>query len=575
MKAHAPSQNKSASVSPSTLVRSGVLQRKCACGGTPGPTGDCAGCRRQRALGPEPPSLQPKLHIGQPGDRFEREADRVADQVLRMPTLEARHPLQAEPTAGTVSKVAAWQSGGQSMDAATRGFMEERFGHDFSGVRIHTGARAAEAASAVQARAFTMGHSVVFGSEQYRPGTADGRRLLAHELTHVVQQQAMGPTLQRETCKNQSAVDKRIKANPRGYDLTKVTMRTHVIASGNTLSGLASQTKKDNQVTSAGDLSAELQKLNEGLGTGSIGNCAILITGWTSPAFSGREKRINCDERIESFKKDANLKTFTQWERETVQGSDRGYASIVSRVKTRKGDLFTGRSGEYAKFVEGINDPWIGALNEGECVALPVGWVDPNIGALPAKPADTGPLTGDAAHVIATVFGEQTRTTDNAKTQQEYIWYAIRHRVVSAARGPDLKSVVTGKEFHAIGEQDYKAALADLKKAAPTMTGVQNARKAVLNHWDTALPADSGKFYFHWRPKATKTAENCYQQLPKGDRGDAAKRLAQEKKCAWKHAKEVVIGSDPGVPESEGWHHKIPGDHAAPDDRVLSMYVYS
>jgi hypothetical protein len=81
-------------------------------------------------------------------------------------------------------------SPGQPLDAATRAFMEPRFGHDFSKVRVHADARAAEAASSIDARAFTSNGSVVFDAREYTPHTESGRRLLSHELTHVVQQQA-------------------------------------------------------------------------------------------------------------------------------------------------------------------------------------------------------------------------------------------------------------------------------------------------------------------------------------------------------------------------------------------------
>ena len=85
-----------------------------------------------------------------------------------------------------------WQ-GGQPLDRDTREFMEPRFGHDFSQVRIHTNARAAESAQSVQARAYAVGGDVVFGPGQYAPGSSDGKRLLAHELTHTVQQGAAAP----------------------------------------------------------------------------------------------------------------------------------------------------------------------------------------------------------------------------------------------------------------------------------------------------------------------------------------------------------------------------------------------
>ena len=80
-------------------------------------------------------------------------------------------------------------SPGQPLESTTRRFMESRFGHDFSQVRVHTDAKAAESAQAVQAQAFTRGRDVVFGAGQYAPETRRGKRLLAHELTHVVQQQ--------------------------------------------------------------------------------------------------------------------------------------------------------------------------------------------------------------------------------------------------------------------------------------------------------------------------------------------------------------------------------------------------
>lgn len=80
------------------------------------------------------------------------------------------------------------KSGGTPLDAGTRAYMEPRFGQDFSRVRVHTDIRASEAARDVHARAFTVGHGVVFASGAYMPRSAAGKRLLAHELTHVVQQ---------------------------------------------------------------------------------------------------------------------------------------------------------------------------------------------------------------------------------------------------------------------------------------------------------------------------------------------------------------------------------------------------
>ncbi|MEZ4734073.1 MAG: DUF4157 domain-containing protein [Caldilineaceae bacterium] len=92
-------------------------------------------------------------------------------------------------------------SGGQPLPTAARAFFEARFGHDFSRVRVHTDGRAAAAAHAVNALAYTIGHHITFGPGQYQPQSSNGRRLLAHELTHVVQQMGaphQAPTLQRK-----------------------------------------------------------------------------------------------------------------------------------------------------------------------------------------------------------------------------------------------------------------------------------------------------------------------------------------------------------------------------------------
>jgi len=168
------------------------------------------------------PFFQPKLAVNTPGDAHEREADHVADQVMRMRQSDApivqrmpltpvssvmrkcagceekeKEGLQRKETSGgdasgkaapsIVSNVLS-SGGGQQMDGSTRQFMESRFGQDFSQVRIYTDARAAESASAIQARAYTSGGNVVFGSGEYQPGSEEGKRLLAHELVHVGQQ---------------------------------------------------------------------------------------------------------------------------------------------------------------------------------------------------------------------------------------------------------------------------------------------------------------------------------------------------------------------------------------------------
>jgi hypothetical protein len=156
--------------------------------------------------------------LSSPGDPLEREADEVADRVLRLAEpvpiglapsgiqrqcaaceAEEEDLIQAKSSLldsgamlDTGVAVRAANHGGVPLPAEVRSYFEPRFGHDFGRVRVHADGDAARAATAVQARAYTVGRDIVFGDGQYAPATVEGKRLLAHELTHVVQQGAAG-----------------------------------------------------------------------------------------------------------------------------------------------------------------------------------------------------------------------------------------------------------------------------------------------------------------------------------------------------------------------------------------------
>ena len=227
--------------------------------------------------------LQTKLTINQPGDALEQEADRVADKVMRMVDPGSTQPLtprvrssaglqrcscgnststngqceecktqamQLQRSSAKRSETTATgamtappivhdvlNSPGSPLDAGTRRFMEPRFGFDFGRVRVHTGAKAAESARAVGALAYTVGQNVVFGSGQHTPHTAAGQRLIAHELTHVMQQSRMTngeihrlttPWLQRFTGCNASQ-DRSIE-RARTHAITKVDAAIAAVA---------------------------------------------------------------------------------------------------------------------------------------------------------------------------------------------------------------------------------------------------------------------------------------------------------------------------------------------------------
>jgi len=165
-----------------------------------------------RLHAPAEAAVQAKLEVGSAADTHEKEADRFADEIMGTPRLTypnraadptidtsrgqlARATAPAAQIAPPVDIGAALQAPGQALDPQARAFMESRFGHDFSGVRIHTEAAAAAAASGLNARAYTVGRDIAFASGEYAPA-AQGGRLLAHELAHVVQQSAGEPVVQ-------------------------------------------------------------------------------------------------------------------------------------------------------------------------------------------------------------------------------------------------------------------------------------------------------------------------------------------------------------------------------------------
>jgi hypothetical protein len=135
-----------------------VLQRKCACGNHTAGGKECPECARKRGL-LQRKAAAPSAHS---------DAPEIVHDVLRSP--------------------------GRPLDRATRAYMEPRFGRDLGAVRLHTDGLAAASARAVDALAYTVGHDVVMGANQYEPGTPAGRRLLAHELAHTLQQPAAAPT---------------------------------------------------------------------------------------------------------------------------------------------------------------------------------------------------------------------------------------------------------------------------------------------------------------------------------------------------------------------------------------------
>src|SRR6266542_6108014 len=154
-------------------------------------------CSKKNRLG-----VQTKLQISETGDIYEQQADRIAGQVMAGPAhigiRDALPRIQRSSGQSNGMDVTppsvdhALASSGVPLNPALRQEMEQRFGYDFSTVRVHTGVAAEQSAREVNAHAYTVGHNIVFGTNRFAPETRDGRRLIAHELTHVVQQEQSG-----------------------------------------------------------------------------------------------------------------------------------------------------------------------------------------------------------------------------------------------------------------------------------------------------------------------------------------------------------------------------------------------
>ena len=303
----------------------------------------CAECEDEMAT--ETPRVQTKLTVGAPDDEYEREADAVAERVMRMPVEDlpieqeeeeetapnaflqrmcaaCEETLQCVPLAvgqedddrvlstkpdgdhstGDVSHTTAkyingLRGGGSPLPAGALAFFEPRFGADFSRVRVHTGSQAADAARGVNARAFTFGNDIVFGRGEYGPDSSNGRHLLAHELTHTIQQNGSRPKpLKRKRIQRQTGpadaearptgatapVQQIHRASQRGADGLVQRGALEVLESA----GAAVREAGESAVETAGEVGEAVVEAGEQIGeavvetAGEIGEAAVEGVTW-------------------------------------------------------------------------------------------------------------------------------------------------------------------------------------------------------------------------------------------------------------------------------------------------------
>lgn len=144
---------------------------------------------------------RPKLRVGAPGDRYEQEADQVANRVVNLKSAAAVSPAEPRDHSArqnTQTQIPPGSSFGEPLDRRTNEDMSGKIGFDFSNVRVHTGAPSIYLNQRLNARAFTYGSDIYFNKGEYDPNSSGGQKLLAHELAHVAQQAGMTDNVQRK-----------------------------------------------------------------------------------------------------------------------------------------------------------------------------------------------------------------------------------------------------------------------------------------------------------------------------------------------------------------------------------------
>jgi outer membrane protein OmpA-like peptidoglycan-associated protein len=235
--------------------------------------------------------IQPKLKVNQPQGEYEQEADRVAEQIFRMSAgdsaitpshsnegristkcsaceieekemQDSRKPSTAsdlEANDEILEEINTIHSGGSSpLDASTKDFMESRFGYDFSNVRIYADESYARSVNSLNALAYTSGNKIVFGYGQYSPHTLEGRKLLAHELTHVIQQSEyhLKDTISRSPAEEEhgegEGMDEAEEISPSYSTISVIWFKFD-----------SDQPREDNEVSSLVHLAIALKRIND------------------------------------------------------------------------------------------------------------------------------------------------------------------------------------------------------------------------------------------------------------------------------------------------------------------------
>lgn len=339
-----------------------TLQRQCACAGTSGANDECETCNSGKRL-------QAKLTIGASDDPLEQEADRVAEQVLAAPSqsddASAAPRIQrfAEPTGVATDAEAAPTSvdrvlarSGRPLEPALQHDMAQRFGHDFSQVRVHTDDAAEQSAREISAHAYTVGHNIVFGPGRYAPETHAGQRLLAHELAHVVQQGgATGGTLQRQPAPGPTFAEPEQCSGKRDITLQFNQFVRDVPALILTLSqlkqeqrdGLTSMAKHVFNPEGAANLSKYKVVCCSGISLALVMAGGESVQAYIDPAHTELGLSVRTFNLMDAFRTTLNQETLSEFLQ--IIAHEKRHVTLGSAIQVNPSDLRPGRSDSAAR----------------------------------------------------------------------------------------------------------------------------------------------------------------------------------------------------------------------------------
>ena len=440
------------------------------------------------------PVIQPKLQVGPVGDRYEQEADRVAEQVMRMPEPEAvqRGPAdeaREEPgedesgsLAGQIQRVTSEtagsdgftvtpdiearlqssQGGGSPLLGPVRQFMEPRFSADFRDVKVHADAEADRLNRSLQARAFTTGRDLYFKRGEYSPATSAGQKLIAHELTHVVQQTG---SVQRVNLRDGSVSDQEAEKgwkNRKQKELYRKKVETWAgAAADGVLTYLA--TREDYEPEDIDLVIAANKDAARWLADRSKAPAVAQPAAAPPPAPKPADPLANVRAEVKKLRKtDKNLSDFSDDDLETILAAKQNAKPQISlETAIRNQDQFVKQAQQKTNLAEDRKAKWAPALPVGEA-------------AFQGNPLCT--LVWQASYGVATGDVKQ-----NASVGGKYKDDVIE---VAVTRWRNQPTIVTQKgkvyDFHVPGKKNF---IQDKSKRAENPDPDRGRQADFISNW--------------------------------------------------------------------------------------------